>query len=64
MQKRRPMRDGADLLAGDRDCPTQNTSFLQPSTVTELRALHLIARRHVRPGMASTLAALAFGGTQ
>ncbi len=62
MQKRRPLRDGADLLGGNCDCPTENTLSLQPSTVSELRALHLIASRHIRPELAVALAPLAFGG--
>ena len=64
MQKRPPEREGAVLLAGERSFPTKNTLILQPSTVCELRALHLIANRHVRPNLALTLAGLAFGGGQ
>ncbi|OBX20288.1 hypothetical protein A9995_00715 [Erythrobacter sp. QSSC1-22B] len=64
MQKRRPLGDGAVLLGGERSVPTEKTPSLQPSNVCELRALHLIANRHVRPEMALTLAALAFGGAQ
>lgn len=63
-QKRRPLGDGADLLGGDRDCPTENTPSPQPSTVTRLRALHLIGACHVRPELAMALAGLAFGGEQ
>ena len=64
MQNAAPKGSGAVLLGGERHCSTENTLSLQPSTVCELRALHLIANRHVRPEMALTLAALAFGGGQ
>ena len=64
MQKRRPLGDGVDLLRGDRDCPTEITPTPQPSSVSELRTLHLIARCHIRPGLALTLASLAYGGAQ
>lgn len=62
MQKRLPAREGAVLLGGERSFPTEKTPPLQPSSVCEIRALHLIANRHVRPEMALTLAGLAFGG--
>ena len=47
---------------GEHETPTANTLSLQLSSVGELRALHLIASRHVRPELALALAPLAFGG--
>lgn len=54
-RKRRPAGGGADLLAGDlcRNYPKPEQGAI--------RVLHLIARYHVRPEMALTLAGLAFG---
>ena len=62
MQNAAPNGDGAVLLGGERDCPTENTLNLQPSTLCELRALRLIASHNVRPELALALAALAYGG--
>lgn len=62
MQKRHPGEGGAVLLGGERANPTKTDPTLQPASVHQLRALHLIADRHVRPELALTLAALAFGG--
>ncbi len=55
--------DGAVLLASDEQARlTKSDPILQPDSVCQLQALHLIADRHIRPEMAMTLAALAFGG--
>jgi len=63
MQKRHPGEGGAVLLAGnERAFPTKSSPASQSDSVLQLRALHLITSRHVRPEMALTLAALAFGG--
>ncbi|KPF75038.1 hypothetical protein IP68_10475 [Blastomonas sp. AAP25] len=63
MQKRHPGEGGAVLLAGNERAPsTKSTPTAQPASVNQLRALHLIANRNVRPELAMTLAALAFGG--
>ncbi len=63
MQKRRPVDgSGAVLLAGvEQALSTKNHTDLQPANTCQLQALRLIARHHVRPAMALTLAALAFG---
>lgn len=62
MQNAAPRGAASDLLGGDRVCSTKFAPTLQPDSVIQLRALHLIADRHVRPELAITLAALAFGG--
>ncbi len=63
MQKRHPGEGGAVLLASvERPLSIENHPEPQPASVTQLRALHLIANRHVRPELALTLTALAFGG--
>ncbi len=49
-------------IAADTDSLTEKPLNLQAATVTELRALHLIARHHARPELALALAALAYGG--
>ncbi len=41
---------------------TENHPEPQPASVHQLRALRLIGAHHVRPELAMTLAALAFGG--
>lgn len=63
MQKRRPNRDGADLLAGNRAIPTETRCELQPlDALARYRALHLIQRFSLQPEAAAALALLAFGG--
>lgn len=62
MQKRHPGEGGAVLLGGEHALSTENQLNPQPDSVCELQALHLIAHRHVKPSMALTLAALAYGG--
>lgn len=62
MQKRHPAKGGAVLLGGERANLTQTTPILQPATVTQLRAMRLIALHRVQPSMAITLAELAYGG--
>lgn len=54
-------REGRKVHCGGHSGPTKSDPILQPATVTELRALHLIARHHTRPAMALALAALAYG---
>lgn len=62
-QKRHPGEGGAVLLlAGvEQSLSTENRPALQPATVHQVRALHLIARHHARPELALALAALAYG---
>jgi hypothetical protein len=63
MQKRHPGKGGAVLLAGnERAFPTESCPVSQSESVLQLRALHLMTSRNVRPEMALTLAALVFGG--
>lgn len=63
MQKRHPGEGGAVLLAGNEHViSTKSAPTSQPASIHQIRALHMIADRHVRPEMAMTLAALAFGG--
>lgn len=64
MQKRHPGEGGAVLLGGEHATPTKNHPIPQPASVHQLRALRLIASHHVRPELALTLAALAFGGAK
>lgn len=62
MQKRHPREGGAVLLAGnERALSTENHPALQPANACQLQALRLIARHHVRPAMAMTLASLCYG---
>lgn len=61
-QKRHPVEGGAVLLGGVNCTPfSENTPSPQPATVHQVRALHLISTRHVKPSMALTLAALCYG---
>lgn len=62
MQNAAPRGAASDQLGSDRVTPTKSAPTLQPDSVCQLQALHLIADRHVRPEMATTLAGLAFGG--
>ena len=62
MQKRHPGEGGAVLLGGERVTSTANHPEPQPAGVQQLRAMRLIASHHVRPELAMTLAALAYGG--
>lgn len=65
MQKRHPGEGGAVLLAGNEHALSNKSApTSQPDSVNQLRALHLIANRRVRPELAMTLAALAFGGAR
>lgn len=62
MQKRHPGEGGAVLLGGEHALSTKSAPEPQPASVLQLRALRLIAAHHVRPELAMTLAALAYGG--
>ena len=62
-QKSRPAGDRAapEIVLADVQAITANQTIPQPASVCKFQALHLIAHRHVRPAMALTLAALAYG---
>lgn len=62
MENAAPVGAASDQLGGDRALPIKSTPVSQSDSVLQLRALHLMSSRHVRPEMAMTLAALAFGG--
>lgn len=49
-------------LGGELVIPTPKILSQQPSSICELRALHLIASCQIRPELALALAPLAFGG--
>lgn len=63
-KKSRPAGDRAALENVLADAITNSASnpIPQPDSICHLQALHLIANRHVKPSVALTLAALAFGG--
>jgi|GEM_PF-6528993 len=45
MQKRRPQGDGAVLLGGERDCPTENRQILQANEAMRARLNWLLRLR-------------------
>jgi len=62
MQNAAPNGSGAVLLGDERAPSIKTNPTPQPDSVHQLRALRLISTHNVRPELALTLAALAFGG--
>lgn len=59
--RQRALAGASISIAADTEASIKNHPIPQPDSVTQLRALRLIASHHVRPAMALALAGLVFG---